>query len=94
MRPTYSYAYISATSNTVVKTAPGTLYGVIGNFPAGTLVRVDDSHSFAQGVLNINAVSSNTITTMGSQATDIGIGFNTGLVVAVSSNAKITVVYE
>lgn len=89
------YAYISNTSNTVVKAAFGTIYSITGTFPAGALVRVDDTHSFAAGVLDINAKSSNTVGAF-SAATVFtnGIGLNTGLVVAVSSNASITIEYE
>jgi len=89
-----TYKYISAASNTVVKAGLGTLYSITGNFPSGTLVRVDDTHRFQQGVLDINAVSSNTIGVFGGTTTfGEGILF-TGLAVAVSSNAKITVEYE
>ena len=90
-----SYKYISATSNTVVKTGYGTIYSITGNFPTGTIVRVDDAHSFNHGVLDLNATSSNTIGRYGSNTTfGVGLGLNTGLVVAVSSNASITVEYE
>lgn len=90
------YAYISAPSNTVVKTGPGRLYSVTGTFLAGTIVRADDTHRFGQGVLDINAVSSNTIGAFGGTTTfsPLGIGFDTGLAVAVSSNAKVTIEYE
>ena len=89
------YAYISAPSNTVLSTRAGTLYSITGTFPAGSIVRVDDTHSFAQGVLDINAKSSNTVGAF-SAATVFGqgLGLNTGLVVAVSSNAAVTVEYE
>lgn len=93
-RQRHRYAAISATSNTVLLTAPGTLYGIVGTFPAGSVVRVDDSHRFPQGVLDINARSSNTVGHFGSSTTGLGIGLNTGLVVAVSSNASVTVEYE
>lgn len=86
------YAYISATSNTVVTTRPGTLYGVHGTFPGG--VRIDDTDRFAQGVLDINAVSSNALGYFAAPHAGLHIGFNEGLAVAVSSNSKITIEYE
>lgn len=89
------YAYISATSNTVVSTTPGSLYSITGNFPSGTIVRIDDTHRFGQGVLDINAVSSNTIGAYGASTVfGQGLGYATGLAVAVSSNAKITIEYD
>ena len=88
------YAFISATSNTVVATKPSTLYSITGTFPAGAAVRVDDSHTFAQGVLDINATSSNTVGRFVQTTFGRGLGLNTGLVVAVSSNAAVTVEYE
>lgn len=90
----HKYAYISATSNTVVTTSPGTLYSIAGTFVAGGGVRVDDADRFAQGTLDVNAVSSNTLGFFSTQFTSAGIGFNEGLAVAVSSNSKITVEYE
>lgn len=89
------YKYISVPSNTVVSTAPGTLYSISGTFPAGAIVRVDDSHSFAQGVLDVNAKSSNTVGAFSSATRfGIGIGLDTGLVVSVSSNAAVTIEYQ
>jgi hypothetical protein len=89
------YAYISATSNTVVKTGPGKLYSINGTFPTDSVVRIDDTHRFAQGILDINAVSSNTVTVVkGATNFTIGVGLDTGLVVAVSSNAKVTLEYD
>ena len=93
-RGKHRYTYISATSNTVVTTSPGTLYGIHGSFIAGTIVRIDDTDTFAQGVLNINAVSSNTIGAFGSERSAMAIGFNEGLAVAVGSNSKITIEWE
>jgi len=90
-----SYTYISATSNTVVKRNIGKLFSITGNFPAGSIARVDDSQSFPQGVLDINAVSSNTVGKFGANTTfGQGLGINSGIVVAVSSNAAVTIEYE
>lgn len=91
------YAYLSSGSNNVVTRSPGTLYGVHGSLGTGGLVRIDDSHSFPQGGLQLNqSGGSNTI--LHSDETGSfypGIGFNAGLVVAFTSNATgITVVYE
>ncbi len=86
--------FLSSGSNNVVLRAPGTLYGV---YFAGTgAVRIDDSHSFAQGALDLNATSSNTLGRFANGAIVPGIGFNTGLVAAfaTSSNTGVTVVYE
>lgn len=88
------YAPISATSNTVVVRRPTVLHGVVGTFPAGAVARIDDAHSFAQGVLNVNAVSSNTVGHFGEAVTGLGIGINSGIVVSATSNARVTVVYE
>lgn len=89
------YAYISATSNTVVQTGVSTLYSVTGTFQSGTIVRVDDAPRFNQGVLDINAVGSNTVGVFGTSTTFArGLGLSNGLVVAVSSNGKVVVEYE
>lgn len=93
-RGKHKYAYISATSNTVVKAAAGTLYGITGTAPAGTLVRIDDTHRFGQGVLDINAVSSNTVGAFAVPSYFDGLAVDTGIAVAVSSNAKVTIEYE
>lgn len=93
-RGKHKYAYISATSNTVVRTGPGTLYGVLGTFNAGTVVRIDDTHRFTAGVLDLNAVGSNTVAAFTAQTTGLAIGLDTGLAVAVGSNSKITIEYE
>lgn len=89
-----NYKYISAPSNTVVKTGYGRLYSITGNFPSGSVVRVDDAHTFNQGVLDINAASSNTVGRFGANTRFEGLGVNTGIVVAVSSNAAVTIEYE
>lgn len=94
-RGKHAYAYISTPSNTVLRTIPGTLYAVlIGANSAGGTVRLDDTHRFQAGTVSASATSSNTIGLFTSSVSDLGIGFNTGLVVAVSSNASVTIEYE
>lgn len=89
------YAYLASGSNNMVKQGAGTLYGLYGVLAAGGSIRVDDSHRFPQGVLNLNATSSNTIGYFGTGPTAVGLGFDTGLVVAFTSNTSgITVEYE
>ena len=92
-RSSYSF---SSGSNTVAKRGMGTLWSISHSGIAGTVVRVDDAHSFNQGVLNLNATSSNTIGRFGDANTQFpnGIGFNSGLVFAASSNSTVTVEFE
>jgi hypothetical protein len=93
-RGAHSYVFLSSGSNNVVKRAPGSLYGLHGVLAAGGSIRIDDAHSFNQGVLDLNAVGSNTMGRFGIGLVD-GIGFDSGLVVAFSSNtAGVTVEYE
>jgi hypothetical protein len=59
------------------------------------VVRIDDAHSFGQGVLDINASTSNTVGRFVNGSLERGIGLNSGMVVAYSSNtAGLTVEYE
>ena len=93
-RGKHKYVYLSSGSNNVAVTGSGSLYGLHGVLAAGGTVRIDDAHSFNQGVLDINATGSNTVGRFGIGVTN-GIGFNTGLVVAFTSNtAGVTVEYE
>lgn len=87
--------YVSTPSNFNVVQASGTLYSITGSFPSGSIVRVDDTHRL-NGVLDINnAAASNTIGFFGGSTTfGRGIQFTAGLVVAASSNAKVTIEYE
>lgn len=94
-RGTARYKYISSTSNTVVRTGPGTLYSISGTFPSGAAVRIDDAHTFGQGVLDINAKSSNSVGLFSASTVFVrGIGIDVGIAVAVSSNAAVTIEYE
>jgi len=89
------YAYISAGSNTTVKSGYGTLYRVLSNNPTGSTIVLDDSVSLGQ-TPNFNSATAGTIGNLGGALLDYGpgVGFNTGLTVAASSNARLTVVYE
>lgn len=88
-----SFAYLASGSNNVVSRTPGTLYSISGS---GGYVRVHDAHTFAQGVLDMNAASSNTVGVFSVPTTfGRGLGLNTGMVVAFSSNSLgVTVEYE
>ena len=93
-RGKHRYAFLSSGSNNVVKRGSGTLYGLHGVLGAGGTIRIHDAHSFGQGVLDLNSSSSNTLGNFGIGLTD-GIGLDTGLVVAYTSNTSgITIEYE
>lgn len=95
------YTFVSAGSNTTVKSGSGTLYRVAVSPANGTTVRIDDDLDLG-ATPNLNTTGSGTIAytgVFGSTAPgDIdfgpGIGFNTGLTLAATSNAKLTVVWE
>lgn len=92
-----SYAYLSSGSNNVVLRQKGTLYGVYGSLATGGLLRIDDAHSFPQGVLNLNAAGGSNTVLHTDETGNLypGIGLNAGLVVAFTSNTTgITVAYE
>lgn len=93
-RGKHKYALITATSNTVVQRGASTLYGVVGTFVSGTVVRIDDTHRFTQGVLDINAVGSNTVAAFTGAQVGMSLGLENGIAVAVSSNSRITLEYE
>ena len=93
------YSFLSSGSNNVVLTRPGTLYSIHTSGIGGGLVRLDDSHRFPQGVLNLHetaTLSSNTVGVFtGTVEFKEGIGLNTGLVVAYTSNtAGVLVEYQ
>lgn len=95
------YTFISAGSNTTVKTGSGTLYRVTIAPANGTVVRVDDATDLGAAP-NLNAGGAATIAytgTFGSTVPGVldfgpGVGFNDGLTLAATSNAKLSVVYE
>lgn len=89
------YSYISAGSNTTVKSSPGTLYRVLSSNPSGSVIRVEDGDIGTTP--NFNAAGdTDTIALQGGATLDFGpgIGFNTQLTIAATSNARLTVVYE
>lgn len=90
-----SYLFISAGSNTSVKDGPGTLYAILSNNPSGGTIRADDAIDLGT-TPNLNTTGAATIVNHGAAEIDFGpgIGFNTGLTVAASSNARVTVVYQ
>ena len=95
------YTHISAGSNTTVKTGYATLYGVHVAPQAGTIVRVDDDDDMGT-TPNLNASDTDTLVYSGTYANTApafidlgpGVGINTGIVIAATSNAKLTIVWE
>lgn len=89
------YTFISSGSNTTVQSGAGTLYRVISSNPSGGTVRIDDSVSLGQAP-DLNSTGTATIVNVGAASIDFGpgIGFNTGLTLAASSNARVTAVWE
>lgn len=95
-----SYSYLSAGSNTTVKSGRGSLYAIVVTPAAGSTVHVVDSVSVGT-TPNYNTDLTGTIAKVGPfvdaepEAIDFGgLGFNTGLTIAATSNARLTVVYE
>lgn len=93
---------IAAGSNTRVRNGSGSLYGIVGYVPNGGTIRAENSLNLG-AVPDYNAVTSNaTIVSYGpvSAAGTVnltftpGVGFDDGLVVAATSNARFTVIYE
>jgi len=90
------YKFIALGSNTTVKSGAGTVYTVATSNPTGSAVRVDDSVSLGQapdlntgGTATIALLSGGSFFNLGP-----GIGFDAGLTVAASSNARVSVAYE
>lgn len=101
------YSYISAGSNSTVKSGAGTLYRILVSPANGaTVYAVDADGTAALGGIgaapNLTGDLSNTISRHGTFADAVpreldfgpGVGFNTGLVLAATSNARLTAVYE
>lgn len=87
------YAFISAGSNTTVKSTAGTLYRVI-NATTGSVTRVEDGDIGQNPNFNATGDTDTIALTGGTLDFGPGIGFNTQLTVAATSNARVTVVYE
>lgn len=96
--------YTSAVgSNYLVKSGSGSLYSVHGFLPAGGSVKLENASGLGAAP-NLNAVTSNsTMAYYGPAPTggtlfDVtftpGAGFDDGLVIAATSNARISLVYE
>ena len=87
------YTHISAGSNTTVGTGARTLYRVI-NATTGSITRVEDG-DLGQSP-DFNAAGDTDTIAIGSGTLDFGpgIGVNTKITVAATSNARLTVVWE
>ena len=90
------YSTLALGSNATIASAPGTLYAVVSTNPSGSSVRLDDSANLG-ATPDLNAMGANTITIVSGGSYfhfGPGIGFNTGLSAAATSNARVTIVYE
>ena len=87
------YTYISAGSNTSIATGARTLYGVFGT-QAGSIVRIEDG-DIGQNP-NFNGSGDTDTVYMGPIPGDfgMGIGFNSQINIAATSNAKLTIIWE
>ena len=90
------YAYISVGSNTTVKSGAGTIYTVATSNPSGSVVRVEDNTDLGAapdlnngGTSTIGIFNGGNFFNLGP-----GVGFNAGLTIAATSNARVAVVYE
>lgn len=99
------YTRVSAGSNTLIKSGSGTLYGLTYEAPDGAIFlmvdglnlgAVPDLNAEPAGTVIRFSVGSNTGNRQWSddQAYSPGIGFNTGLVYAATSNARGTIRWE
>lgn len=95
------YATLSTGSNTNVKSGAGTLYAV-HVFPAnGSSVRIEDATDLGaapnlntSGTSTIELQSGYTSATPAFVGFGPGVGFNTGLTIAATSNARVVAIYE
>ena len=95
--------YTSAVgSNYLIKRGSGSLYAVHGFIPQGGSVKLENTADLG-ATPNLNAVSSNAtmayygpVTAAGVFSVNFspGVGFDDGLVIAATSNARATVIYE
>lgn len=96
-----SWAYLSAGSNTTIKSTTGSLYTVhVNDASGGTVVVADAVNLGATPNLN-DATLAGTLARFGPLPNAgpftvrfDGIGLNAGLTVAATSNAQVTVEYE
>lgn len=103
------YSYVSAGSNSTIKSGAGTLYGILVSPANGATVYAVDADGTdplggigaAPNLTGELALASNIARhgVFANTAPDYldfnpGVGFNNGLVVAATSNARLTVVYE
>jgi len=95
------YTVLSAGSNTTVKSSAGTLYGLNIRPANGTIVRAEDAIDLG-ATPDLNASGAATIEYLGTYSSSApdslsfgpGIGFNSGLTIAATSNARVGVVWE
>lgn len=87
------YTFISAGSNTSVGTGARTLYRIAGS-QTGAVVRVEDG-DMGQSP-NFNGAGDTDTVYIGTIPADFGpgIGFNSQLNVAATSNARLTIIWE
>lgn len=94
-----SYTTISTGSNTTVKSGYGKLRGLVVNPAAGSVVHVVDSVSIG-ATPNLNTSQTGEILRIGPyvdaepEPYRFAIGFNVGLTIAATSNARVHVEYE
>ena len=106
-RIAHRYAYVSDGSNTTVKTGPGSLYSIqVSPGHGSTLTIVDSADLGAAPDLNSDSLtgiigrvgewstSSNGIKPSPDTLSFVGLGFNVGLTLAATSNARLIVEYE
>ena len=87
------YTYLSAGSNTTVKSSPGTLYRVI-NSVTGSVTRVEDGDLGQSPNFNDTGDTDTIAIASGTLDFGPGIGFNSQLTVAATSNSRVTVIWE
>ena len=87
------YTFISAGSNTTVGTGARTLYRVINN-TTGSLTRVEDGDIGQSPDFNGTGDTDTIAMAGGNLDFGPGIGVNTSITVAATSNARLTVVWE
>jgi hypothetical protein len=89
------YTFISAGSNTSVATGARTLYRVLSSNPAGSTIRVEDG-DIGQSPNWNGTGDTDTIYLGGGALLDFGpgVGVNSQINVAATSNARLTIVWE